>query len=76
MSGTILQVRDVPEDVLTTLRERANARGTSLSAYVRELLTDEAAQETMDDVIERIARRTPVEVSSEEILAAIHESRR
>lgn len=76
MSGAILQVRDVPEDVLIKLRERAKARGTSLSAYVRELLTDEAAQETMDDVIERIAGRAPVEVSDEEILAAIHDSRR
>lgn len=76
MSSTILQVRDVPEDVLTRLRERATARGTSLSAYVRELLADDAAQETMTEVIERIATRTPVEVSDEEILAAIHEGRR
>ncbi|MGI9001054.1 MAG: FitA-like ribbon-helix-helix domain-containing protein [Pseudonocardia sp.] len=76
MSDTTLQVRDVPEGVLTRLRERAKARGVSLSAYVRELLSDEAAQEPMDEVIERIARRTPVEVSGEEILAVIHESRR
>lgn len=76
MSGAILQVRDVPEDVLIRLRERAKARGTSLSAYVRELLTDEAAQETMDDVIERIASRAPVKVSDDDILAAIHDSRR
>lgn len=76
MSGAVLQVRDVPEDVLIRLRERAKARGTSLSGYVRELLTDEVAQETMDGVIERIASRTPVEVSDEEILAAIHDSRR
>ncbi len=42
MSDTTLQVRDVPEGVLTRLRERAKARGVSLSAYVRELLSDEA----------------------------------
>ncbi|MGH3979695.1 MAG: FitA-like ribbon-helix-helix domain-containing protein [Pseudonocardiaceae bacterium] len=76
MNSTILQVRDVPEDILARLRERAAARGTSLSAYVRELLTAEAAQETMNEVIERIATRIPVEVSDEEILAAIHEGRR
>lgn len=76
MNSTILQVRDVPEDVLAKLRERAMARGTSLSAYVRELLAEEAGQETMDEVIKRIATRTPVEVSDAEILAAIHEGRR
>lgn len=76
VNSTILQVRDVPEDILARLRERAAARGTSLSAYVRELLTAEAAQETMNEVIERIATRIPVEVSDEEILAAIHEGRR
>ncbi|MCA1673561.1 MAG: BrnA antitoxin family protein [Actinobacteria bacterium] len=76
MSGTILQVRDVPEAVLTRLRERAKARGMSLSAYVRDLLTNEAAQDSMGEVIECIATRTPVEVSRAEVLAAIHESRR
>jgi plasmid stability protein len=76
MSSTILQVRDVPGDVLVRLRERAAARGISLSAYVRELLAADAAQETMDEVIDRIATRTPVEVSDEEILTAVHEGRR
>ncbi|MGH3925304.1 MAG: FitA-like ribbon-helix-helix domain-containing protein [Pseudonocardiaceae bacterium] len=76
MGNTILQVRDVPEDVLARLRERAAVRGTSLSAYVRELLADEAEQPTLDEVVGRIATRTPVEVSDEEILAAIHEGRR
>ncbi len=76
MGSTILQVRDVPEDVLARLRERAATRGISLSAYVRELLADEARQKTMDEVIKRIATRAPVEVSDEEILAAIHEGRR
>jgi plasmid stability protein len=75
MGSTILQVRDVPEDVLARLRERAASRGISLSAYVRELLADEARQETMNEVIKRIATRAPAEVSDEEILAAIHEGR-
>ncbi len=75
MGSTILQVRDVPEDVLARLRERAATRGISLSAYVRELLAEEARQETMDEVIKRIATRAPVEVSDEEILAAIQEGR-
>lgn len=71
----ILQVRDVPEEVIATLRERAEASGMSLSAYVRDILAAEAEQEPMEDVIDRIASREPVEVTGEEILAAIREGR-
>jgi plasmid stability protein len=71
-----MQVRDVPEDILARLRERAASRGISLSAYVRELLAEDAAQETMNEMIERIGSRTPVEVSDGEILGAIHDGRR
>ena len=75
MSGVILQVRDVPEHVVVRLRERAAARGISLSAYVRALLADDAAQQTLDEAITRIGTRTPVEVS-DEILGVIREGRR
>lgn len=76
MANTILQVRDVPERVVTRLRARAKAQGLSLSAYVRELLAADAEQETMDEVVARIATRSPVEVSDEDIVSAIHEGRR
>lgn len=76
MGNTILQVRDVPERVLATLRERAAHHGISLSAYVRELLAEEAAQETMTEMIARIGTRTPVDVSDDEILGVIHDGRR
>jgi plasmid stability protein len=76
MAATILQVRDLPEPVIATLRERAARQGVSLSAYVRELLASEAAQPTMDETLARIAARTPVEVDDGEILAAIQEGRR
>ena len=72
----ILQVRDVPDEVLAKLRERAEAQGVSLSAYVRDMLTNDARQPTMAEVVARIATREPVEVTDEEILAAIHEGRR
>ncbi|MGH3782740.1 MAG: FitA-like ribbon-helix-helix domain-containing protein [Pseudonocardiaceae bacterium] len=76
MSSTILQVRDIPEHILARLRERAANCGISLSTYVRELLAEDAAQETMNEMIERIGTRIPVEVSDEEILGAIHDGRR
>jgi antitoxin FitA len=76
MASGILQVRDIPEDVLRRLRERAAEQGVSLSAYVRDLLTQEVQQPTMTEVIARVARRRPVEATDEEILSAIHEGRR
>ncbi|MQA84349.1 MAG: hypothetical protein GEV03_06930 [Streptosporangiales bacterium] len=76
MANTILQVRDVPESVVARLRARAKAQGVSLSAYVRDLLAADAEQETMDEVVARIATRVPVEVSDEDIISAIHEGRR
>ncbi|MGH3766215.1 MAG: FitA-like ribbon-helix-helix domain-containing protein [Pseudonocardiaceae bacterium] len=76
MGNTILQVRDVPERVLARLRERAARDGVSLSAYVRELLAEEAALETMTEMIARIGTRTPIDVSDEEIVGVIHDGRR
>ncbi len=76
VGNTILQVRDVPERVLARLRERAARDGVSLSAYVRELLAEEAALETMTEMIARIGTRTPIDVSDEEIVGVIHDGRR
>jgi plasmid stability protein len=76
MAKTILQVRDISESVVAKLRARAAEEGISLSAYVRRLLTNDAGQETISEVIERISSRTPVEVSDEEIISAIRDGQR
>jgi antitoxin FitA len=76
MAETILQVRDISESVVAKLRARAAEEGISLSAYVRRLLTNDAGQETISEVIERISSRTPVEVSDEEIISAIRDGQR
>lgn len=76
MSSTTLQVRDVPEQVIATLRERAAAQGISLSTYIRALLADDAAQETLAEAISRIGTRAPIEANNEDILSAIREGRR
>lgn len=73
---TILQVRDIPNDVIAKLKTRAAAQGLSLSAYVRGLLAADAAQESLAESVTRIAGRRPVELSNEDIAAAIHEGRR
>jgi antitoxin FitA len=55
-----VQVRDLPEDVVATLKARAQARGQSLAAYLRDLLTQEAAMPPAEDVTAGIAARDPV----------------
>ncbi|MCI0687423.1 MAG: hypothetical protein L0Y54_09345 [Sporichthyaceae bacterium] len=73
---TILQVRDIPAEVVAKLKERAAAQGVSLSAYVRDLLAADAAQESLAETVARIGTRRPVEVTDEEIISAIREGRR
>ena len=76
MTTSILQVRDVPEDALAKLRARASAQGISLSQYVRDLLTHDAEEATIAEVVERITGREPVDITDAEILDAIHDGRR
>lgn len=53
-----LYIRDVPEDVAATLKERAAAEGRSLSAYVAGELTRIASGPTNAEVVARLRRRT------------------
>jgi plasmid stability protein len=76
MTNSILQVRDIPDQVIERLRERAAGQGISLSAYVRNLLAADAEQMSMSEAIAQIAERAPVDVEDEDIIAAIHEGRR
>lgn len=55
--GVLLQIRDLPEEVHRTLKARAAATGTSLTEYVRTLLTRSAARPTPDELVERIKAR-------------------
>jgi plasmid stability protein len=55
--GSLLQVRDVPDDVRQALKARAAARGESLNRYLLALLEREAAQPTIAEVLDRAARR-------------------
>ena len=54
-----LQVRSVPEDLHRTLKARAAEMGMSLSDYVLIELRRVAERPTRDEVLRRIAARTP-----------------
>ncbi|MFE3453793.1 hypothetical protein ACFXJ8_33195 [Nonomuraea sp. NPDC059194] len=75
MTKEILQVRDVDAADLAILRDRATKEGKSLSAYVRDLLHDEATQMTNAEVIAQIADEEPIEVSLDEIRSYIEKDR-
>jgi plasmid stability protein len=75
MAGEILQVRDVDGADLAVLRERAARVGKSLSAYVRDLLHDEAASPTNAEVVARIAAEEPVEAGLDEVRGYIEAER-
>jgi plasmid stability protein len=71
-----VQVRDVPEDVVATLKARAETRGQSLAAYLRDLLADEAARPSIDEVMANISARTPVNYTVDDVRSLIEDGRR
>ena len=72
-----LYIRDIPDDVAETLKARAATEGRSLSAYVGAELSKLAQRPTNAEVVSRLRaadrRGAP---TREDILAALHESRR
>lgn len=56
----MIQVRNVPDDLHRTLRVRAAQAGLSLSDYLLKQLRRVAERPTREELIERIASRTPV----------------
>ncbi|MBC6469157.1 hypothetical protein HKK74_27210 [Actinomadura alba] len=75
MDTTVVQVRDVPEHVVAILKARAEARGQSLAVYLRDLLTEEAARPSIEDVMTNIAAREPVDYSIEDLRSFIRDGR-
>jgi plasmid stability protein len=71
-----IQVKNVPGDLHERLRVRASAEGRSLSDYVLYVLERDLALPTTREWLERLKEDEPVTgVSSEDIVAIIHEGR-
>ncbi|MGL5816744.1 MAG: FitA-like ribbon-helix-helix domain-containing protein [Phycicoccus sp.] len=74
---TTLYIRDVPDEVAATLKERASAEGKSLSAYVGAELGRLAARPSTADIVARLrARDRSSGPSTDEILEAVRAGRR
>jgi hypothetical protein len=60
----MLQVRNVPEHVHRTLRERAARRGKTLSGYLLDVLEQVAGEPPLEEWIEEVRRHPPARLRS------------
>lgn len=58
--GTLIQIRDVRDEVHRTLKARAAHAGVSLSEYLRAELERVASTPTPDELFARLRSRRPV----------------
>lgn len=70
-----IQVRDVPVAVHEALVRRAELAGQSLQQFLAGQLTVIAATPSVEEVLDRIERRSKGRVSAKEAVAAIHDER-
>ena len=61
----MIQIRHVPDDVHKALKIRATKEGMSLSDFLLRGVTKVAKQPTLEEMIERIRRREPVELDED-----------
>lgn len=72
-----LYIREVPEAVSQTLKERAAAQGQSLSAYISAQLTMIAARPSNAEIVERLRERDRTShVTTQQILDEVQAARR
>lgn len=72
-----LYIRDVSDEVVETLKERAAAEGRSLSAYLATELAKIAARPTNAQIVDRLRERDrSTGPTAEEIVAAVEAGRR
>jgi plasmid stability protein len=58
--GTLVQIRDVPDEVHRTLKARAAQEGVSLSEYLRSELERVAGSPTPAELLARLQKRKAV----------------
>lgn len=71
-----VQIRDVDADVVNILKMRADRKGMSLSSYLRETLEKVASRPTLEEKLEELSQREPIEFKKDfDVVAAIREAR-
>lgn len=70
-----IQIKDVPESTHSILRSRAAAAHQSLQEYLRSRLIEEAAQPTLEEVLDRAGGRAGGSLALDEAVAAVRADR-
>ena len=70
-----IQIKDVPDETHSVLRQRAVAAHQSLQEYLRSRLIAEAASPTLEEVLDRAGGRAGGSLSFEAAVAELREDR-
>ena len=70
-----IQVKDVPDAVHATLRQRAAAAGMSLQEYLLALLTEDTNTPTLNEVLDRAGGRAGGRVPLKSAVKAVRAER-
>ena len=70
-----IQVKDVPQDVHATLRQRAAAAGQSLQEYLLARLVQDAHTMTVDELMDRAGGRAGGRADFEAAVEAVRAER-
>jgi len=60
----MIQIRNVPDALHRELVRRARARQQTLTRYLQEILQREASRPPADEILERVAARSAVELGT------------
>lgn len=72
----LLQIRNLPDEARRALKARAAARGESLNSYLLALIERDVARPTVQEVLERAARRAGrASASAVDVLDAVRAER-
>lgn len=70
-----VQIKNVPLETHAVLRQRAAAAHQSLQEYLRTRLIADAAQPTLDEVLDRAGERSGGSVPIKDAVAAVRDDR-
>lgn len=70
-----IQIKDVPPQVHSVLRQRAALAGQSLQEYLLAQLTEAASQPTLHEVLDRIEHRSGGSLTEQEAIEAVRGDR-
>ncbi|TDC78729.1 FitA-like ribbon-helix-helix domain-containing protein [Streptomyces hainanensis] len=72
---TAVTIRGVPDDALAALKVKAVRSGKSLQAYLRDLVTRDAATPPLQDLVARMRDVASADLSDTDVSAVIDDGR-